>query len=93
VLDEPTSALDILGARSLLDFLETLRGESRAILLSTHRLHETERRCDRFVVIHAGRVVAEGTRDVLVDGRSGGLEEAFFAAVDAAGHDTSGAAS
>jgi sodium transport system ATP-binding protein len=93
VLDEPTSALDILGARSLLDFLETLRGESRAILLSTHRLHETERRCDRFVVIHAGRVVAEGTRDALVDGRPGGLEEAFFAAVDAAGHDTSGAAS
>ena len=85
VLDEPTSALDILGSRTLLDFLETLRAEGRAILLSTHRLHETERRCDRFVVIHAGRVVAEGPRDALVAGRAGGLEEAFFAAVAAAG--------
>jgi sodium transport system ATP-binding protein len=85
VLDEPTSALDILGSRTLLDFLEKLRAEGRAILLSTHRLHETERRCDRFVVIHAGRVVAEGPRDALVAGRAGGLEEAFFAAVAAAG--------
>jgi sodium transport system ATP-binding protein len=83
VLDEPTSALDILGSRDLLDFLERLRGEGRAILLSTHRLHEIERRCDRFVVIHAGRVVAEGTRAALVADRPGGLEEAFFAAVAA----------
>jgi len=81
VLDEPTSALDILGSRGLLDFLAELRAEGRAILLSTHRLHEIERRCDRFVVMHAGRVVAEGTRDALVAGRPGGLEEAFFAAV------------
>ena len=85
VLDEPTSALDILGSRALLDFLEMLRAEGRAILLSTHRLHETERRCDRFVVIHAGRVVAEGSREALVAGRAGGLEEAFFAALAAAG--------
>ena len=91
VLDEPTNALDILGARDLLDFLEQLRRAGRAILLSTHRLHEIERRCDRFVVIHAGRVVAEGSRDALVAGRPGGLEEAFFAAV-AAGTTAGGAA-
>ena len=91
VLDEPTNALDILGARDLLDFLEQLRRAGRAILLSTHRLHEIERRCDRFVVIHAGRVVAEGSRDALVAGRPDGLEEAFFAAV-AAGTTAGGAA-
>ena len=84
MLDEPTSALDILGSRDLLDFLAQLRRTGRAILLSTHRLHEIERRCDRFVVIHAGRVVAEGSRDALVADRPGGLEEAFFAAVAAA---------
>lgn len=82
VLDEPTSALDVMGSRALLDFLGTLRQSHHAVLLSTHRLHEIEHRCDRFVVIHAGRVVAAGTRDELVAGRSGGLEEAFFAAID-----------
>ena len=80
VLDEPTSALDVVGARDLLDLLAALRREGRAILLSTHRLHEIEHRCDRFVVIHGGRVVAEGPRDRVV-GTHHGLEDAFFAAV------------
>jgi len=80
VLDEPTSSLDVVGARDLLDLLDRLREEGRAILVSTHRLHEIERRCDRFVMVHAGRVVASGTRDELA-AEPGGLERAFFAAV------------
>lgn len=80
VLDEPTSSLDVVGARDLLDLLDRLRAEGRAILVSTHRLHEIERRCDRFVMVHTGKVVASGTRDELVS-QPGGLERAFFAAV------------
>ena len=80
VLDEPTNALDVLGARDLLAMLSQLRGEGHAILISTHRLHEIEHRCDRFVIVHMGRIVATGTRDDLVaDGA--GLEDAFFVAV------------
>jgi sodium transport system ATP-binding protein len=85
VLDEPTNALDVIGARDLLELLARLRGEGRAILLSTHRLHEIESRCDRFVVIHGGSVVAAGTRESLVadwiPGRDGDLEDAFFSAI------------
>ncbi len=81
VLDEPTSGLDIIGARDLLDLLERLRGEGRSILVSTHRLHEIERRCDRFLIIHAGRIVAEGSREEMA-AAVGGLEGAFFAAVE-----------
>lgn len=80
ILDEPTSALDVIGSRDLLALLADLRAAGHAILLSTHRLHEIEGRCDRFVVMHDGRVVAEGPRDALVAGRAS-LEEAFFAAV------------
>ncbi|MEI6255728.1 MAG: ATP-binding cassette domain-containing protein [Planctomycetota bacterium] len=80
VLDEPTNALDVVGARDLLNLLEMLRGDGRAILLSTHRLHEIEHRCDRFVIIHGGHVVAQGTPpDIL--GPHGSLEEAFFATI------------
>jgi len=81
VLDEPTSTLDVLGSRDLLDLLGTLRTDGRTILVSTHRLHEIERRCDRFLIIAGGRIRAEGTRDALAAGRQGGLEAAFFAAV------------
>jgi len=81
VLDEPTNALDVVGARDLLNLLDTLRNAGRTILVSTHRLHEIERRCDRFVVIHAGKVVAQGTREALAP-EPGSLERAFFAAVE-----------
>jgi sodium transport system ATP-binding protein len=81
VLDEPTNALDVVGSRDLLDTLERLRETGHAILLSTHRLHEIEHRCNRFVVINAGRVVAAGTRAELVSG-NGDLEAAFFRAVE-----------
>jgi sodium transport system ATP-binding protein len=83
ILDEPTSALDVIGARDLLALLTELRAAGRAILISTHRLHEIERRCDRFVIIHAGRIVGSGTRESLT-GADGGLEGAFFAAVEGA---------
>jgi sodium transport system ATP-binding protein len=84
VLDEPTSALDVIGARDLLAVLGDLRAQGRAILLSTHRLHEIEHRCDRFVMIHGGRVVAAGTRAALLAaaGTAATLEDAFFAAVE-----------
>jgi sodium transport system ATP-binding protein len=84
ILDEPTSALDVIGARDLLAVLAELRAAGRAILISTHRLHEIERRCDRFVIIHAGRIVGQGTRESLA-GPDGSLEDAFFAAVAEAG--------
>lgn len=84
VLDEPTNALDVVGARDLLNLLDDLRDAGRTILVSTHRLHEIERRCCRFVVIHAGRVVAEGTRAELAP-EPGSLEQAFFAAVEGSG--------
>jgi len=83
VLDEPTNALDVVGARDLLALLDRLRDEGRAILLSTHRLHEIERRCDRFVIIEGGRVVSQGTRAEIL-GRHATLEDAFFAAVEPA---------
>jgi sodium transport system ATP-binding protein len=81
VLDEPTSGLDVVGARDLLDLLERLRDQGRAILISTHRLHEIERRCDRFLIIHAGRIMAAGSRAEMA-AAPGGLEGAFFAAVE-----------
>lgn len=81
VLDEPTSALDIIAARELMEFLCRLREEGHAMLVSTHRLHEIEWRCDRFVILHEGRIVKAGRRDELVEHDGGDLEDAYFRAV------------
>src|SRR5256886_14642760 len=61
LLDEPTLGLDILGSQVVAEFIAHLRDEGKAVILTTHRLDEAERLCDRFGLLHRGRLVSEGT--------------------------------
>jgi ABC-2 type transport system ATP-binding protein len=59
ILDEPTSGLDpnqIIEIRALIREL----GERKTVLLSTHILSEVKATCDRVIIIHAGKIVADG---------------------------------
>jgi ABC-2 type transport system ATP-binding protein len=60
LLDEPTSGLDPQSAREVRELILRLRGQGRAILLSTHNLDEVERVADRVAVLR-GRLVASDT--------------------------------
>ena len=40
-------------------------GRSKTVLLSTHILSEVEATCDRILIINDGKIVADGTADVL----------------------------
>ena len=61
LLDEPTRGLDVVGSRTVFQFIDLLRQRGKAILLSTHRLDEAERVCDRFGLLHQGKIRYEGT--------------------------------
>jgi ABC-2 type transport system ATP-binding protein/sodium transport system ATP-binding protein len=61
LLDEPTSGLDVLGSQVVAEFIAHLRSEGKAVLLTTHQLDEAERLCDRFGLLHRGRLVISGT--------------------------------
>src|SRR6266545_3436002 len=61
-LDEPTTAMDPHSARTVRDAIAELRAARRTILLTTHNLVEAETLADRIVVVHGGRIIAEGTR-------------------------------
>jgi ABC-2 type transport system ATP-binding protein/sodium transport system ATP-binding protein len=61
LLDEPTLGLDIVGSQVVAEFVAYLRSEGKAVLLTTHRLDEAERQCDRFGLLHRGRLVRTGT--------------------------------
>ena len=82
VVDEPFLGLDPLGIRTLLQVLKEKKEKGAAILMSTHVLDTAEKYCDRFIVLHEGKVIAQGDIEGLratsnIEETS--LEEIYFA--------------
>lgn len=64
ILDEPTTGLDpnqIIEIRKLIKEL----GKEKTVLLSSHILSEVEATCDRILIINKGRIVADGSSELL----------------------------
>ncbi len=61
ILDEPTSALDAENTRIIEESLGSLGGDAIVVVVSHGRALLD--RCDRFVVVDGGRIVAEGGAD------------------------------
>ena len=64
ILDEPTSAVDALSEEAIFDALRRLR-PSHTTLVIAHRL-STIRDATRILVLHEGRLVAQGTHHELM---------------------------
>lgn len=60
ILDEPTNGLDPNQIRQVRGLIRELK-EQHTILISTHILSEVEQLCDRVIILHKGRIQAEGT--------------------------------
>ncbi|MDF0479291.1 ABC transporter ATP-binding protein [Vagococcus sp. PNs007] len=65
IIDEPFLGLDPLAIHALLELMADMKKQGAAILMSTHILATAERYCDRFVVLHEGKVRAQGTIEEL----------------------------
>jgi len=67
ILDEATSGLD---PNQLIEIRELIKhlGENKTILLSTHIMQEVQALCDRVVIIHQGKIVADGNIRLLSQG-------------------------
>ena len=61
LLDEPTLGLDVLACQVVTEYIDHLREEGKAVILTTHHLDDAERHCTRFGLMHRGRLVSEGT--------------------------------
>ncbi|MCW8196570.1 ATP-binding cassette domain-containing protein [Proteobacteria bacterium 005FR1] len=78
LLDEPTNGLDVLTTRAVRKLLLNLKSEGRAVVLSSHLMHEVSQVCDRVIVVSGGRVVADGSLDQLRQlSECENLEDAF----------------
>jgi len=65
LMDEPTRGLDIVGSKVVFDYIDHLRSQNKAVIVCTHRLDEAERICDRFGLLHHGRLHREGNIEEL----------------------------
>jgi ABC-2 type transport system ATP-binding protein len=61
LLDEPMTGLDPVGRQEILDLVRRLSSEGVVVVVSSHVLHELQSVADRVVLIHRGRMLAEGT--------------------------------
>jgi ABC-2 type transport system ATP-binding protein len=78
VFDEPDSGLDVTATLVLRHVVRQLARRGKAVLYSSHVLDLVEKVCDRVVVLHRGRVVADDSVDHLRRMRtSGSLEDVF----------------
>jgi ABC-2 type transport system ATP-binding protein len=66
-LDEPTAGVDPLSRRDFWELINRLAEEGTTVLVTTHYLDEAEY-ANRILLIHAGRIVAEGSPGELKEG-------------------------
>lgn len=71
ILDEPISGLDPRQIVEMRDTIASLKGE-HTVLVSSHILSEISQTCDRILVIHEAKLVAEGTEEELTRRVGGG---------------------
>jgi len=65
LLDEPTSAMDPESARLVRDAIHDLRKAKRTIVLCTHNLPEAEELADIIAIIRRGKIIVEGSAQML----------------------------
>jgi len=77
-LDEPLSGLDANAALVFKELLKRLSAQGKTIFFCSHILEVVERLCTRIVIIHEGRIIAQGTaRQIAEASGQATLEEAF----------------
>ncbi|MFD0165880.1 ABC transporter ATP-binding protein [Streptomyces decoyicus] len=61
VLDEPTTGMDVSARQTFWGAMRQQAQQGRTVLFATHYLEEADEIADRVIVLHRGRVLADGT--------------------------------
>ncbi len=78
LLDEPLSGLDVNAAILIKDLIAALASAGKTILYSSHVLDVVEKVCDRVLIIHEGKLIADSTaRELKTSTGESTLEDVF----------------
>jgi iron complex transport system ATP-binding protein len=67
LLDEPSNALDLAAQRELRQTMRRLMNEGTGLILVTHHLGDIPPELNRVILMSAGRIVADGSRNELLN--------------------------
>ncbi len=59
IADEPTTGLDPIQQSEIRNLIKGLKERGKTILISTHILPEVQAMCERVIIIHKGKIVAD----------------------------------
>jgi len=79
ILDEPLTGLDANAVRAVKELLQGLAAAGCTILFCSHYLEVVERLCQRVIILHKGRIVADAPTAELVSLSRGRTLETVFA--------------
>lgn len=90
LLDEPLSGLDPQGIRTFYTAVERRAQAGAAVVLSSHLLGQIDAICTRFLILHEGKCLFNGSKSEIASQLpalrgDASLEEIFFAATAASG--------
>ena len=86
VLDEATAGLDVIASRTIMDLIRKARERGKTVLFSTHRMGEVGLLCDDLALMHAGRLLFNGTWTEFAQSmQAPTLEDEFIRRIEAAG--------
>ena len=86
LLDEPTVGVDPQSRNRIFDMVTELRGQGTTIIYTTHYMEEAERLCDTIAIIDHGRVIAQGSKEELVEQSFGRRSDVLMRFASAAGN-------
>ncbi len=61
IADEPLTGLDPIARRQIIELFRGLADEGKSIIISSHVLHEVEHLTENIVLVHRGRLLAQGS--------------------------------
>jgi ABC-2 type transport system ATP-binding protein len=70
-LDEPTTGLDPQARRNFWELVKRIRAEGTTLVLTTHYMDEAHVLCDEIAIMDAGRIIAQGNPDILLERQYG----------------------
>lgn len=79
IFDEPTAGLDVLASQTVMSFMKRAKEMGKLVILSTHRMIDAQKLCDRVAIMHQGKIIEVDRVEVILEKTdSQDLEEAFI---------------